>query len=178
MENRSRNQIQSKSSKGISLLELLVTVTIVAILASIAVAISGKFIERAKKVKCISRMRGLHSGFVAYIQEHGHWPQIPEGELTEDEFFRIFFVAMEPYGVSEEYWLCPSDEDMLKYTDIEEDKFYGSYIPTPFDDKSATPFRWNQPWVIERGDFHGGGGHMLMPDGSIQQQVNMFSGRR
>lgn len=59
----------------------------------------------------------------------------------------------------------------------DEDMVYGSYIVTRFDKMAQTPFRWNQPWAMERGNFHRTGSHVLMPDGSVNSTRNPFYGR-
>lgn len=173
-ENRTR-------SKGLTLLELILTIVIVLVLAGMVAPISSRFKKRTEKVKCISQMRTLHSSFVAYVAEKGKWPQLPteEKEWNEDKFYRFWVTSLEPYGSSADTWLCPSDKLMLqmKKSDLEKKRYFGTYVPTPFDSGPGTPFRWNQPWLIERGDFHGNGGHMLMPDGSVHDTRNPFSGR-
>lgn len=148
------------------------------------VSISDTFVKRAEKAKCLSQMRTLHTAFVSHIEDKGQWPQLPEDEpnWSESKFYGFWVRALEPYGTSQDTWICPSDK---VYADIKKDKtkqlrdddYFGSYVPTPFDENPATPFRWSQPWVVERGDYHGKGSHMLMPDGSIQDKNNPFYSR-
>ena len=164
------------------MLELLVTIAIIALLLTVTVPISGVFKKKAEKVKCMSQMRTLHTSLTAHLTDKGHWPQLPDDgrDWTESGFFRFWVSSLEPYGASTETWLCPSDKLYLqmKKSEIEKkDRFFGSYVPTPFDKSPASPLRWNQPWLIERGDFHGEGGHLLMPDGSISSARNPFHGR-
>jgi len=167
--------------RGITLLELLVVVGIVSLLLGAVVVISGKFVAKAKKVKCISHLRTLHASFTAYVEDEGHWPQMPaEGEvarMSEGEYSEFWIRALEPYGANRDTWRCPSDRTIEDLRQTEADEYYSSYFATPFDADPSTPFRLNQPWVVERGDFHGGGGHILMPDGSISQMTKAFYGR-
>ncbi len=156
---------------------------VVAILFLILVPVSETLREKAEKGKCMSHMRTLHTSFTAYVQDKGSWPQLPQGEeveWSEDLFYKFWIGSLEPYGASRETWLCPSDKLTLQFERSElenKDRYFGTYIPTAFDDAPATPFRWNQPWLVERGNFHGTGAHMLMPDGSIQDSQNPFYGR-
>jgi hypothetical protein len=160
-------------------LELLVTVSIVLILLSLAVPISDSFRRAAKKAKCLSHMRTIHAGFAAHIEDKGRWPQMEadEFDFTDDEFFRFWIESLEPYGVAPEAWLCPSDRNPALSDKETAAEFYGSYIATRFDGSPATPFRWNQPWLMERGDLHGKGAHIMMPDGSITESRMQFNGR-
>ena len=172
---------------GFSLLELLVTVSLVALIIGISIPSYQKWTARAKKATCISKMRTIHSAFSSALIEKGEWPQIPtddEGNLPkwdQSEYFAFWLRTMEPYGLGPDSWVCPADEDAvasLKTKGKKDDADYiGSYIPTWFSPGSSTPFRWNQPWLMERAGFHGKGHHLMMPDGSITETANPFSGR-
>lgn len=124
-------------------------------------------------------MRSIHTAFVGHITDKGHWPQMEdrEDDWTESKFFQFWIESLEPYGVGADTWLCPSDKIFLEFRKVKKETFFGSYAPTPFDKSPGTPFRWSQPWLIERGDFHGKGSHMLMPDGSVQDSQNPFHSR-
>lgn len=59
------------SSSGWSLLEILVTVAIVGILASILVPATSRIAAAGQNAKCISNLRQLGVGFLAYAGENG-----------------------------------------------------------------------------------------------------------
>lgn len=164
-------------------MELLVVIGIGLLLFSLTFPISDTFKKRAEKAACISHMRALHSSFSAHLTDKGHWPQLPddgEKEWTESLFFKFWITTLEPYGASPETWLCPSDKVLLqtkKSNAGKKDQYFGTYVPTPFDKSPSSPIRWNQPWLLERGNFHGKGGHMLMPDGTVHDSMNPFHGR-
>lgn len=162
-----------------TVLELLVAIAIGILLVSIAVPSFERFRERARRAKCISHMSTIHTGLLAYLNDKGEWPQMEEGEFefTEEKFFEFWVESTKPYGLSEETWVCPSDRNLERQINEDEQEYFGSCVVTRFDDKSQTPFRWNQPWAIERGNFHGKGAHMLMPDGSVTPSQNPFHGR-
>lgn len=170
---------RSRKVRGFTLLELIVSVAIGALLVSLVVMVSSTFSKRAKKVKCIANMRVLHGALSDYLADKRSWPQMEEGryDFKEEEFFRFWITATEPYGMSQESWQCPSDrliDVMLGDMEVE---FFGSYNVTRFDSNPSTPYRWNQPWAMERGNFHGNGAHILLPDGSVTESANPFYGR-
>lgn len=146
---------------------------------SLVIFVSSVFQARAKKVQCISNLRALHSALSGYLTDHRSWPQMEKDRFnySEEEFFEFWVTKTEPYGMSQETWLCPSDRSMHLLMEEMKLKFYGSYSVTRFDENPTTPFRWNQPWAIERGDFHGKGAHILQPDGSVHESQNPFYGR-
>ncbi len=154
-------------------------VGIVALLIALAIPISGIFVKRAQKVRCISNMRTLHSALAGFVVDKGHWPQMEEDRFnfSEEEFFRFWVQVTEPYGMNQDAWLCPADRGLAERLGQMESNFFGSYVVTRFDRQPATPYRWNQPWAMERGNLHGKGAHILMPDGSVTESMTPFHGR-
>ncbi|NNE91823.1 MAG: prepilin-type N-terminal cleavage/methylation domain-containing protein [Verrucomicrobiales bacterium] len=166
-----------KGQAGLSLVELLVVMGILAVLAALIVPSYHHFKRQAEKATCLSHMKSVHAGLGNHWQDKGYWPQMPAEMLEADEskFFEFWIKSLEPYGVSQANWLCPTDKiDPEKW---EENKT-GSYIPCAFDARHATPHRWNQPWLMERGNNHGQGAHIAMPDGSIFPSMKPFEGIR
>ncbi|MEM1441576.1 MAG: type II secretion system protein [Verrucomicrobiota bacterium] len=161
------------------MLELIVGIGVVALLAAILVPSLETFRERARKAKCISNLRAIHNGLLSYTMDKGHWPQMEDDKFDfgEEEFFGFWIEETKAYGLSEETWVCPSDRALERRLNEDKIRYFGSYVVTRFDKKAQTPFRWNNPWVMERGDLHGQGAHILMPDGSVHSSRNPFSGR-
>lgn len=161
-----RSSESPAQTKGLTFTEIMVALVIVGILASIIVPAVTSYRKKAEKVVCISNLRALHTAFDSYILDINRWPQMPAEAINfdESEFFRWWIDELIPYGVGEETWLCPSDKVQAE---ADPEEFAGSYIPTLFDQHRFSPMRWNQPWLIERGDFHGKCPHVLMPDGSV-----------
>jgi prepilin-type N-terminal cleavage/methylation domain-containing protein len=163
---------------GFTLTELLVSIALIAMLASIALAFNwSKIRNRIERTGCEGNLKTLYAGFSNYLSEYGEWPQIPEtanldGGEGEENYWQFWIGVMKQkdYGVSESHWLCPTDrrERAASQKPEERDKFEGSYIPTEFDAGPDSPRAWRQPWFLERTDFHGDGALMIMPDGSIQ----------
>ncbi len=169
------------SNKGVTLLEVLIAVVLVAGLTAVGMGGYSNFRKKAKKAVCVSKMRALHSGFTSAVSDNGEWPQLPVVEdgpaMTESDYFGFWFKALHPYGFGPDSWLCPSDTRLRYRTQGDTKENMGSYIPTQFSPGAQTPFRWNQPWLVERAGYHGEGQHVLMPDGSVSSSINPFIGR-
>lgn len=156
-----------------TLIELLLAIVIIAILVSIAIPSYKAYRRKAEKAVCLSQMRVIHTGLDNHIQDKNSWPQIPDDIFygDETEFWKWWALTLEPYGVGETVWLCPSD----KVRRESEDEYNGSYMPAKFDAHHFTPYRWaGQPWLVERGDLHKKGAHIMMPDGSIHSSRDAY----
>jgi prepilin-type N-terminal cleavage/methylation domain-containing protein len=177
---RLTNTSSRRQPTGVTLLELLVVLVIIAVLASFLMALGPHFRVKAQDVACKSNLRGLHAGFSAYLGDHQFvWPQSPEvsdekslEDVDENEVCKWWYEQLKPYGLSRRSWLCPGDRDGNPDTEGE-DTYDLSYIPTNFDAIPNRAYEWaKQPWVIERGGFHkNGAANKVMPDGSIQMEA-------
>jgi prepilin-type N-terminal cleavage/methylation domain-containing protein len=165
--------------RGLSLLEIMVVVTILAILLSLCVPLISLYKRRSEDLACMGNLRSLHTSFGAYLLDHSMvWPQPNEGLINDasdaeddnDQLTQFWITTLEPYGAHRQTWLCPSERSTFK-TDFDEKRYDASYAPTPFDKTPNIAYEWGrQPWLIERGGFHGGEANRVMPDGSIQKQ--------
>lgn len=167
---------KSAFASGASLLEVLIVVAIMAALASILVPLIRHFQRKGQDAACMGNLRTLHTSFSGYLLDHGMvWPQVPEGmdDSADDEndaLAEFWFKTMEPYGSHRETWLCPSERTTFAQ-DTDSKIFDASYSPTQFDETPNVAYQWvRQPWVIERGGFHGGEANMVMPDGAIRKE--------
>ncbi len=166
-----------RPSKGFTLIELLLVVCILALLATISFPLFGVLRKKAGLAGCIGNMRLIGVSLNVYLQEHNMtWPQEPTtGFTSETDMWRWWEATMKDYGVDKKHWICPSDASANSEQNLVGDTFYGSYIPTNFDEYPNTAFRWKQPWLIERAGFHGGsrGPNVLMPDGSVIEGISL-----
>ncbi|MCB1091520.1 MAG: prepilin-type N-terminal cleavage/methylation domain-containing protein [Verrucomicrobiae bacterium] len=157
--------------------ELVVSVAIIALLATVAYPSLKGFKKRAEKAKCIANMKVIHTGMDGYLLDRNVWPQMPGEafEWDEEEYYGWWIRTIEPYGVGQDSWICPSDRILNEMDQIP--KYAASYAPALFNSHQFTPYRWKQPWLVERGDYHGKGAHIMMPDGSIVSSQSPWSER-
>jgi len=69
----------SNCSRGFTLIELLVVITIIGILAGLAVPAVGKALEAAKKAETGAMVNQLRTALVQYETEYGVWPSALAG---------------------------------------------------------------------------------------------------
>lgn len=153
--------------RGFTILELLISVSIIAVLSSMILALSETIRSKAEQAACVGNMRSLFAALSAYNTDNGHFPQAPDND--EETFWDFWFTTFEEeYDIPKKTWICPTYRRLSVIR--EEEDLKGTYVPTKFSASSAlAAYRWgNQPWLVESGDFHGKGMLVLFPDGSVR----------
>jgi prepilin-type N-terminal cleavage/methylation domain-containing protein len=163
--------------RGFTLLELMTVIVVIGILAVMLVGATEKVRSRIEKFRCSGNLRTLHVAVNAYVQQNGQWPQINTA-LAKNQSFAYadaWIKALEPFGAARGAWLCPTLRRTWGEPDFKTPETSRTdYMPTPFDSKQFTPFKWSrQPWFIEKGDLHGNGNLMIFPDGHIAELNEM-----
>lgn len=177
----SRQTLRNARSAGVTLLELLTVIVVIAILVTMLVPVLSNMIARMERSRCTANLRTLFVATELYVQDHRQWPQISTqslGTTGSDQYARDWIAVLTPYKVSEESWHCPTVQKAM--TQAAQPKQPSlkriDYYPTPFDDKEITPHRWStQPWFIERGAVHGRGNLIIFTDGSIKSLDDMLT---
>lgn len=164
------SSLKSEGRKsGFTIVEMMTTVTIISILAS-TIALSWAGLRaRAERVGCTFHLRSLYLAFDSYCNEHGHWPQQPGGQAAPKDgpaYYNWIVGELDPYGGERRVWICPTEHRQSR-VNVSEKNFEGSYVPTSFDVRPNSPWEWQQPWLVERQDFHEVGFQMIFPDGTI-----------
>jgi prepilin-type N-terminal cleavage/methylation domain-containing protein len=161
------------NARGVTLVEVAITVAIIAVLALLVLGGYSKYRSYAENVKCLAQMKDIGVALGNYTVTKQTWPQQPVSlENAEEEQVAEWWIkTMEEWGIAQKTWLCPTDgryrKDDAARAGVKRADYELSYWPTDFDEGRDTPYRWKQPWLIERGDFHGSGQNFLMPDGSL-----------
>jgi competence protein ComGC len=160
------------NSRAVTLLELLTVIVVITILVVMTMPVLDGVRKRTEKVHCMANLQGLYHAANAYVQQHGHWPQLT-GKLRSGQkaYERAWVETLEEFGASHDTWICPTVQRTSGGHDYTEDMHFRiDYAAMPFDNKPMTPYRWpRMPWFIESGDLHGRGQLMIFTDGSIQE---------
>lgn len=176
--------------RGFTLLELMIVITIVALLALMAFEGYGYFVRKGEDAACIQKMGNFGKGLQAYVTEHGQWFQEDavasnNGKPPDDDkLWDAWFKALKNCGVSENDWYCPSDLALRKKektsddADKKDDSGFipaiknPSYIPAKFGPGPYAPYESpGQPWAIESFG-HPDGMNKVMPNGTVQKEMN------
>lgn len=159
-----------KNRRGVTILELLVVVSIIAILVAMSFPVYKGLRGRAERAQSIQNLKSIYTALSSYLNEYRSWPQPPKDGLEQK--FEYWKVALKPYGIDERHLKASAHIRMNK----EEAERSGSYLIMEFEANDFTlPRRYgNQPWVLERGNFDGGGSWMIRANGRIEQEIAMF----
>jgi type II secretory pathway pseudopilin PulG len=170
-------QIKRATLSAVTLLELLTVIVVIAILVVLTVPALEAVRKRVEKMRCQGNLRGLYLGANSYVQQNGHWPQIPTAEYNTNPkiYERAWVEALQPFQVPHAAWICPTVQRSYGSADYESDDAYRiDYVAMPFDSKPLTPYRWpTMPWFVEKGDVHGHGQVIIFTDGSVRELGDM-----
>jgi len=152
-----------RGTGAFTLIELATVIVVIAILATMIAGMAVELRGRADRAKCVQNLKNLYTGAASYLIQQGAWPQI---DPTQDKtlYAKAWVAALQPLGLTQENWICPTVQRVLNNPDLTTDDNYRiDYMATPFDDKPMTPFLWpHQPWFVERGSVHGTGGNLII----------------
>jgi type II secretory pathway pseudopilin PulG len=159
-------------SPAFSLLELCVTIVVIAILAVLLFPVLAGLRARAQRVQCMANLNSLYTATELFVQQNGSWPQIQladDSDAAEQLYAKNWIDALSPFGPSQKTWICPTMQNALQNPDLSQpENLRIDYMATTFDDKPTTPHKWpRQPWFAEVGDVHGNGNLIIFTDGSI-----------
>ena len=85
---------RNKTSRGFTILELLISVSIMAVLAAMVLALSDTIRRKAEQAACVGNMRSLFAALSAYNTDNGHFPQAPNSS-DEQVFWDFWFETFE-----------------------------------------------------------------------------------
>lgn len=152
------------------MVELLAIIVVLGVLASLFFIGADRLPMRAEGPRCMANMRSLQVALASYIQDKGHWPQMPVDKFENDEnaYEDWWLSELKPYGAVESTWMCPTIKRLVT-NKSGDSRPKVHYTPTMFDSNPMTPYKWStQPWLIEIGNMHGQGAFICFPDGSIK----------
>jgi prepilin-type processing-associated H-X9-DG protein len=156
------------NEQGFTLVEVMLIIAIISTLVVTVISLYPKMTKRADNAKCVAKMVNAHQAFANYLAANKTWPQMPEvtQEGAEEDYWEFWLKAGEPFGLGADGLLCPTDERNRKSDGKERDKYEGTYGVTRFDEGWDVPYKWNQPWLTEGGDYHDGQ-NVIFPDGHV-----------
>jgi prepilin-type N-terminal cleavage/methylation domain-containing protein len=191
-----------KSQRAFTLAEVMMVITIIAVLAAISFGSYQHIINKAEVIDTTTKLSGLHAALNAHLLDKETWPQEPDEDdkQTSDDvstagggdahaaLWKWWMETMKPYGMREDSWFTKAHIRRLTReikeaggkadkAAIAEAMEVPSFQPASFDPGMTEPYRHaNQPWAMETGEYHADAGvYCIMPDGRIVKVPTMSS---
>jgi len=99
-----------RKSQGFSLLELMVTITIIGVIAGIAFPLYGYFMRRSLSTACSQNLHNLGLALNGYLSDHDMMmPVAVVGKKDENDPTPTIEEVLEPYVSDLEVFHCPAD---------------------------------------------------------------------
>jgi len=155
---------------GMTLVELMVVICIIAILAALLLPNFQMMRNRAERVVCTGRLKGLWTAFALELKDGNGWPQLPASiqiGSTEEQQWWISY-SSQNMGLSSNNWRCPTFSRLSRSASNSTSSDLINYLPTLFDANPMTPAKSvAMPWFTESGNLHGIGNLCVRADGSV-----------
>lgn len=161
---------------GFTIVELVISISLVGLLAVLLFPALEKMRTRAERIVCIGNLQSIYTALNLNLDEKRQWPQVPDG-LEDPELLGEFWgKTLEPYGIGPKVWSCPS---LTRFYQDDPASFQVyqriHYTPAEFDENPARPRQlMEQPWVMEIGSVHGGGNLYISADGQLRDVSEML----
>ncbi len=139
----------ARSSRGFTLIEILIVISIIAVLASLILAGVGMARKRANIAVATSQISAMMSALEQYVQETGRYPGTtaegyPDGENGFPALFKAIFMARgkkDPLLQYKEQDVMVWDDDRSDYRKADQDEIFDArtkkYLADP----------WGKPYV-------------------------------
>ncbi len=163
---------------GFSLIEIFVTLGILAVLLSIGLPALGQFRDRSKALSCASNLRGIGSALNLYLVENQmRMPVLLAAKGSIDDPGETIDTLLAPYISSPDLFRCPADDEGL-HEQTGTSYFWNSLLnnqPTVSLRFLLTTDQARIPVLADKEDFHRDIGHevnILYADGRVEKEVS------
>ena len=136
--------------RGMTLIELLIVIAIIAVVAGLSVSVLMKARQRAYLATCISNLRQLVQAVHMYEDDWGTVP-VEKPTKTPEGVYGKARQMLDPYVRNEEVFLCPADftRGRLAYQESYATDIFGNVVPYP-DPQNPNPnsVYWKGRWWL------------------------------
>lgn len=100
----------SRPPRGFTLVELIVVITVIAVLAAISYPVGNRVIQSGRAAACVSNLRNIGVGLQAYLGEHNQvMPALMAGRQSITENVPVIDNTLNSYVRDPRVFICPGD---------------------------------------------------------------------
>jgi len=118
---------QRKSPPGFTLMEMLVTISIIVLLVGLLLPVLSDARHAAQRTACLSNLRNIGGGLGFYMNDNaGLLPEVQT--IPVDPYAPTIMDALERYLPQPAIWHCPSDDVLFDELGTSYEYFIGFYF--------------------------------------------------
>jgi prepilin-type N-terminal cleavage/methylation domain-containing protein len=165
---------------GFTLSELLVTLAVLAVLAGVAVPVTGTIRNRAHAASCLGNLRAIGAGLESYVQDHhGRLPELDAARYSRTQDRPVLETVLLPYVGGAGNFHCPADKHQFRKTG-------SSYAWNSTQSGARVTnlrfFGFDRPEMIplasDKEAWHDGAVHFLYANSSTSGDARFATGKR
>ncbi len=168
---------------GFTLVEILVTLVIIAALSGLATVMVRSGIESAHKASCLSNLRQIGVALELYLQENSQrMPVMMAGRRSRSEEVPVLETVLIDYVEDERVFQCPADREEFIKTGSSymwNSTQNGLHVSQLAFFRSEDPARI--PLVVDKESWHGGGkdgsANFLYADRTAENRLRLGVGQ-
>lgn len=96
--------------RGFTLMELLIVLTVIAVLAGIGIPLGRSMVAKSREAACLNQLRLLGVALEGYLQDHNRiLPGMAMGRSSKSDDTPVLETVLLPYVESADAFKCPHD---------------------------------------------------------------------
>jgi prepilin-type N-terminal cleavage/methylation domain-containing protein len=104
-------------ARGFTLVELLITIAIIAVLGGIAVPVSMSMVAKGREAACLGNLRQIGAGLQGYLADNNQrLPELALGRESKNSPEPVLETVLLEYAGSADVFHCPADKEQFAKT--------------------------------------------------------------
>ena len=134
---------KSSLSNAFTLLELLLVISLIALLAGLVFPAVGTIRKRAERTVCANNLRQIGLAVMQKVQDNGNiFPWVEQGDASDPYYppekeAKNLLETLKPYGITEKALRCPSDVKAKNYFGSRTNSYEWFSFISPLDGVNA-----------------------------------------